>query len=185
MTTAAGVLALCIAPLIGATDAGSRVFSPLDIPTAEGEYPMLFVLLDDEDGESWGNVGGPQFTVTGRLQITGRVEAVASNDDAGAALVYAALGQLRDQCKAAIFNAGLLAPIGPVQEFAGFRSSMSRSDATSGKHGGQVVLSIDLKYLQDLSDFPTTPVPLENVHITTNAPAGTPAAEVDTYNLNA
>jgi hypothetical protein len=190
VTTGTALLALCTPLLTGTTNAGARVYTPADIPSVDGEYPMLLVDMDEESGESLGNIGGPQFVVTHTLAVRGRVDAPADTGDLGAASVYAALNTLRDQILAAILGgaglAALLAPNGPVQEFTGYRSEKSRSDATAGRHYGQVVVTFEIAVRADLRDFgaPST-VPLENVHVTTGVASGTTPVQVDTYNLNA
>lgn len=195
MATGTAILQACREALIEKTDAQARVFSPMDIPTSGPDYPALIVQMDDESGESWGNVGGPAFTVTATLRITGRVASPAdADDDAGAAVSYSKLGTLADQIKAAIFGAPLLGPLGPIQEFAAFRTKKNLSDAAADRHYGAVVVEIDIVFQQDLRDFLATGEdgksdgnlpPLENVHVTTGAPAQTATVQVDTYNLNA
>lgn len=190
MTTGTALLALCTPLLTGTTNAGARVYTPADIPSVDGEYPMLLVDMDEESGESLGNIGGPQFVVTHTLRVEGRVGAPAASDDLGAAAAYAAVNTLRDQILAAILGgagvAALLAPSGPVQEFAGYRAEKGRSDATAGRHYAKVVVTFDIAVRADLRDFGgVTTVPLENVHVTTGVPSGTTPVQVDTYNLNA
>lgn len=190
MTTGTALLALCTPLLVGTTNAGSRVYTPADIPTVDGEYPLLLVDMDEESGESLGNIGGPQFVVTHTLRVEGRVDAPASTDDLGAAAAYGAVNALRDQILAAILGAAgvaaLLAPNGPVQEFTGYRTEKGRSAAEAGRHYGQVVVTFDIAVRADLNDFGgLATVPLEDIHVTTGVASGTTPVQVDTYNLNA
>lgn len=190
MSTGTALLALCAPLLSGTTNAGARVWTPSDIPSVDGEYPALLVDMDSESAESLGNIGGPQFVVTHTLRVEGRVDAPAATDDLGAAAAYAAANTLRDQILAAIMGgagvAALLAPNGPVQEFAGYRTEKSRSDATAARHYVKVIVFIDVAVRADLNDFGgVSSVPLENVHATTAPPDGTTPVQIDTYNLNA
>ena len=173
MTTSAALRAIAVTALTGTTSAGSSVYSPLDISSWDHSYPMLIVTTDDEDGDSHGRNGPPQFTVTTTLRVIGRVEQSAEDDDTGAALVLAALETLRDQIKAAVINYPAL--MVELQQFAFFRSRMQ----TGGKdqtafHQGQVVVDIGLEFYQGPDDFyqaPTTA--LETVNPSISVPAGT------------
>lgn len=173
MTTAAQLRAIAVDALTGTTDAAENVFSPRDIPTWDGTYPMLIVVTDDEDGESLGRNGPPQFNVTSTLKVLGRVEQAAQDDDVGAALVYGALETLRDQIKAAVINYTPL--MSQLQQFSFFRARMQvggKEDAA--QHQGQVVVEIGMEFFQGPDDFnQPTLVAFEEVDLTISEPDGT------------
>ncbi|HDR9065481.1 TPA: hypothetical protein ACU967_002238 [Burkholderia contaminans] len=173
MTTSAQLRAVAVQALTGATSAGANVFSPRDIASWDGAYPMLIVTTDDEDGDGLGRNGPPQFNVTATLKVVGRVEHEAQNDDVGAALCYADLEAIRDQVKASVINYPAL--MSQLQQFSFFRARMQvggRED--SAFHQGQVVVEIGMEFFQGPDDFyqPTT-VPLQEVDLTITEPDGT------------
>ncbi|MBD1412860.1 hypothetical protein NUJ30_08425 [Burkholderia contaminans] len=152
MTTAATLRSIALAGLLGKTDAGTNVFAPRDMPTWEGTYPMLLLTLDEEDGDSLGRNGPPQFNVTATLRVTGRVEHFAEDNDQGAALVYASLETLRDQIKVALINYTPL--MVELQQFPFFRSRLQVGGRENGaEHQGQVVVDIGLEFFQGPDDF--------------------------------
>lgn len=173
MTTTAELRTLVVSALGGATSAGSNVFSPLDMPTWNGEYPILFITTPDEDGESLGRNGAPQFTVTATLRVVARVAQMAAGNDQGAALAYAALETLRDQIKVAVINYPPL--MQQLQQFPYYRTRMDVK-AEGEQHLGEVVVDIGLEFYQGPEDFYPIPiVPLDGVDVTFVEPDGTTA----------
>lgn len=180
MTTSATLRAIALTALAGSTTAGSNVFSPRDIPTWDGSYPMLIVTTDDEDGDSHGRNGPPQFTVTATLRVIARVEQAAEDDDLGATLVLAELETLRDQVKTAVINYPAL--MVELQQFSFFRARMR----TTGKedtalHQGEVVVEIGLEFYQGPEDFYQVAVSDSTPEFTANfsVPDGTTAPGLD------
>ncbi len=113
---------------------------------------MLLVLLGDEDGDSLGRNGPPQFNVTATLRVVARVEQPAEDDDKGAALAYASLETLRDQIKAALINYTPL--MEQLQQFPFFRSRIQvGGQEASAMHQGQLVVDIGLEFFQGPDDF--------------------------------
>lgn len=171
MTTTAQLRPLVVAALTGATTAGTNVFSPLDWPTWSGDYPVLMVTTPDEDAESLGRNGAPQFTVTSTLRVTARVNAEDVANDQGAAAAYAALEVLRDQIKVAVINYTPLMQL--LQQFPFYRTRM-RVGAEGEQHLGEVVVDIGLEFYQGPEDFyPIPTVPLTGVDVTFVEPDGT------------
>ena len=152
MTTSAQLRTIAVAALINVTDAGSRVFSPMDIATWEGEYPLLIVTAPSEDGESFGRQGAPAFTVTTTLHVNARVEHAALDNDAGAIAAQAELETLREQIKSALINYTPLMSL--LQQYPFFRShiQVGNGDDTE-KHLGQLELQIGLEFVQTPADF--------------------------------
>jgi hypothetical protein len=171
MTTTAELRELAVSALGGATNAGANVFSPRDLPTWSGEYPILYVTTPDEDAESLGRNGAPQFTVTATLRVVARVEQMAAGNDQGAAAAQAALETLRDQIKVAVINYTPL--MQQLQQFPFYRTRM-RVDSEGEQHLGEAVVDIGLEFYQGPEDFYQTPtVPLEGVDVTVVEPNGT------------
>lgn len=171
MTTTADLRPIVLEALNGATAAGANVFSPLDWPTWNGDYPLLFVTTPDEDAEGHGPNGAPQFTVTATLRVVARVVAPASANDQGAAVVYAQLETLRDQIKVAVINYSGLMPL--LQQFPFYRTRMS-VQAEGEQHTGEVVVDIGLQFYQGADDFQVaTGQPIEGVDMQVQEPAGT------------
>lgn len=171
MTTTAQLRPLVVAALSGATAAGTNVFSPLDWSTWSEDYPVIFVTTPDEDAESLGRNGAPQFTVTATLRVAARVEAISVANDQGAAVAYAALETLRDQIKTAVINYTPLMQL--LQQFPFYRTRM-RVGAEGEQHLAEVVVDIGLEFYQGPEDFyPIPTVPLEGMDITFQEPDGT------------
>ena len=104
MTTSVDLRLLAVDALKDATTAGANVYSPRDLATWDGDYPMLVVTAPQEDGQGLGRIGAPQFNVTTTLRVLGRVQRAAEEDDLAAAKLYEDLEALRDQVKRAIIN---------------------------------------------------------------------------------
>ena len=54
MTTSVDLRLLAVDALKDATTAGANVYSPRDLATWDGDYPMLVVTAPQEDGQGWG-----------------------------------------------------------------------------------------------------------------------------------
>ena len=155
MSSSDDILALCVAALRGKTDAASRVFAPRDLPTWDGDLPVLFVSADDEDASTIsGPIGYPQFDVVTTVRVVGRVRVESEDDDAGGAQASAALGTLRDQIKRAVITGrGMMGPQGPVQAYVWFRARKEYGGQASNAHHAQVVVEIGIQHYQGADDF--------------------------------
>ena len=145
MTTSVDLRLLAVDALKDATTAGANVYSPRDLATWDGDYPMLVVTAPQEDGQGLGRIGAPQFNVTTTLRVLGRVQRAAEEDDLAAAKLYEDLEALRDQVKRAIINHPTI--MGLLQQYPFFRSAIdeaARED--SGLHQGQVVVDIGMEF---------------------------------------
>ncbi len=172
MTTTADLRLLAVEALTGKTVAGSRVFSPLDQATWDGEYPALFLTTPDEHGESFGRHGAPAFTVTATLRVEARAEEPALPGDAGAARLLVDLEALRDSIKACVINYPPL--MSELQQFSYVKSTIVPASKEAADHIGAVVIELGLEFVQGPADFfqpPTTP--LEGIDITVKEPDGT------------
>ena len=128
------------------------MYSPRDLATWDGDYPMLVVTAPQEDGQGLGRIGAPQFNVTTTLRVLGRVQRAAEEDDLAAAKLYEDLEALRDQVKRAIINHPTI--MGLLQQYPFFRSAIdeaARED--SGLHQGQVVVDIGMEFFQGPDEF--------------------------------
>ena len=128
MTTTAELRALGVSALAGATNAGNNVFSPLDLPTWSGDYPILFVTTPDEDSESLGRNGAPQFTVTATSRVVARVE----------------------QIKVVVINYTPRMQL--LQQLPYYRTRMDVK-AEGEQHLGEVVVDIGLEFYQGPETF--------------------------------
>lgn len=170
MTVTADLFAIAVTALTGTTSAGANVFSALDWPTWNGSYPCLYIHTPEEDKESHGTVGAPQFTVTATLTVEGRFQAPAgavnSPFDAGAATVEAALFLLGKQIEQALINYGPLMAL--LEQYPFIRTRMSLT-AEGEQHLGNLVTQIGLQFYQGPEDFyqPPTSV-ITEIAVTTD-----------------
>ncbi|AUT47010.1 hypothetical protein [Achromobacter sp. AONIH1] len=173
MTTSVDLRLLAVDALKDATTAGANVYSPRDLATWDGDYPMLVVTAPQEDGQGLGRIGAPQFNVTTTLRVLGRVQRAAEDDDQAAARLYEDLEAMRDQVKRAIINHPAI--MGLLQQYPFFRSAIdeaARED--SGLHQGQVVVDIGMEFFQGPDDFYQEPYPgLAVVQAQVSMPDGT------------
>lgn len=172
MTTTNQLRDIAVQALVGQTDAGNNVFSPLDQPTWDGEYPVMFLTTPDEDGESWGRNSAPAFTVTATLRIEARVEEKAVAGDQGAAALLVDLERLREQIKTAVINYGPLMEL--LQQFSFFRTRIVAGPEQAEQHIGSIVVEIGLEFVQGPRDFrPVPSTPLDTITGTVVEPEGT------------
>jgi len=180
MTTSAMLRQIAVDALLGKTDAGNKVFSPRDIATWDGEYPMLVVTAPDEDGESTGRHGAPTFTVITTLHVHARVQRPAGRDDVGAVQAQSDLELLREQIKAALINFTPLMRL--LQHYPFFRSQIQvgASDGDTDKHLGSLQLQLGMEYIQGPGDFYNPPAtPLEGVDTRVPSAEGSPQLGTD------
>ncbi|UPG89271.1 hypothetical protein L2Y96_17995 [Luteibacter aegosomaticola] len=163
MTTSAELRLLAVAALRGTTDAGQNVFAALDYPTWDGSYPILYLHTPSEDKESLGRQGGPQFTVTLTLQVSGRVEVENLQDQTGVAEATVKLEALQRQIELALINNPDL--MSQLQQFPFIRTEM-KTDGTGDHNLGEIVMSIGLEFYQGPEDFfPIPAEPLEGITV--------------------
>ncbi|CAB3636865.1 ATP-binding protein [Achromobacter marplatensis] len=178
MTTTNQLRALAVQALTNTTAAGSRVYSPRDQATWDGEYPVVFVRTDGEDGVSFGRSGAPAFTVTSALVVESRAEHPGELDDAGAAALQVKLEALRDQIKAAVINFPPL--MQELNQFSYFRTRITAGPDDAGHHLGAVTVELGLEFVQGPEDFFPVPTnPLEGVDTRIQMPDGTAIPGVD------
>jgi len=163
MTQSADLRTAAQAQLIGKTDAGSNVFSPLDRPTWSGNYPVLFLSTPEENKESLGPNGAPQFEVTMTLRVVGRVQVNQAKADAGAALAMAALERLQQQIEQTLINNPAI--MGLIEEYPFVRCGNTVT-GEGETHLGELTMDIGLKFYQGPEDFyQIQTTPLEEVTI--------------------
>lgn len=178
MTTTNQLRALAVAALTNTTGAGDRVYSPRDQATWEGEYPVIFVRTNGEDGVSFGRSGAPAFTVTSALVVEARADSPGEPTDAGAAALQVKLEALRDQIKAAVINYPPL--MQELNQFSYFRTRITAGPEDAGSHLGAVVVELGLEFVQGPEDFfPVPAVPLEGVDVRVQMPDGTVVPGLD------
>jgi len=172
MTTTNQLRELALQALTATTDAGARVYSPRDQATWDGEYPVIFVRTNDENGESFGRNGAPAFTVTSTLLVEARAQHGALPNDAGAAALQLILEALRDQIKAAVINYPPL--MAELNQFSFFRTRITAGPEEAGEHLGAVTVELGLEFVQGPEDFfPVPTVPLTGVDVRIQEPDGT------------
>lgn len=156
MTQTADLRAAAVTALTGATDAGVNVFSPLDRPTWAGDYPVLFLSTPEEQKESLGRAGAPQFTVTATLRVIARVTMNQAQKDAGAAKAMVELETLQKQIEVALINNPALMSL--LQEFAFVRVTKD-TNGDGESNLGELKMDFGLEFYQGPEDFypiPTT-----------------------------
>ncbi|NYH21388.1 ATP-binding protein [Paraburkholderia bryophila] len=172
MTTSNQLRDIAVQALISTTDAAANVFSPRDQPSWDGEYPVLFVTVDDEDGQSFGRSGSPAFTVTATLRVEARAESPGAASDAGAAALRVQLETLRDQIKAAVINYSGLMPL--LQQFPFFRTRFVPGPPEAEQHVGSAVVEIGMEFVQGPEAFyQASGTPLQGIDVTVVEPEGT------------
>lgn len=149
-TTIDLLMGLVQTALVGATDAGSRVFVPDDWPTWSGEYPLLLVQCAHERKESIGRGSAPEFTTTGTLRITARASAPAQAGDAGAAVVEAAAWRLKRQIEIAVINATPVMSL--IQQYP-FVESQIKVSAEGETHVGEMTMALGLEWYEGAEAF--------------------------------
>lgn len=179
MTTTADLREIAVAALRGATACGDSVFSPRDLATWEGEYPLLIVTAPEEDGESSGRHGAPLFTVTATLHVHARVQRPAGRNDIGAIQAQADLEVMREQIKAALINYTPL--MRQLQHYPFFRSQMQVGTAEdSAMHQGSLQLQLGMEFVQGPDSFYQSPSSLlEGVDARVPATPGAPELGVN------
>lgn len=177
MTTSADLRLLAAAALRGSTDAGENVFTAMDWPTWSGSYPLLYLHTPAEDKESLGRQGGPQFTVTLTLQVSGRVQVANLEDQSGVAQATAQLEALQRQIELALINNPALMSL--LQQFPFIRTEM-KTDGMGDQNLGEIVMSIGLEFYQGPEDF--YPIPTDSLdRITVDADLGNVFDATGTY----
>jgi hypothetical protein len=163
MTQAADLRVLAQQALVGKTAAMLNVYTPLDRPTWSGNYPVVFLTTPDEEKESLGPNGAPQFTVTATLRVIARVQENQAKDDAGATAAYLALETLKRQIETSLINNPALMNL--LQQYKFVRSSIV-VDGESAVHLGELKMDIGLEFYQGPEDFFPIPTnPLEEVTV--------------------
>lgn len=163
MTQTAQLRAAAQTALTGTTAAGTNVFSPLDRPTWAGNYPVIFLSTPEEQKESLGRQGAPQFTVTATLQVIARVAMNQTQKDAGAAAAMVELEKLQNQIEVALINNPALMDL--MQQFSFVRVTKDvNGDGESNL--GELKMDFGLEFYQGPEDFfPIPTTALETVTI--------------------
>jgi hypothetical protein len=176
MTTSADLRALFVSALIGATDAGTSVYSPFDWPTAGNAYPAILVHARRERKESLGP-NTPEFNVFTTIEITARTKSPARVGDLGAADALAAAERLKAQIEVALINNPAIwaDPVLGGQRIEQFTSV--ESDLMSSSEGSmpmaELSMAIEVKFYQGPEDFfpiPTNPLQTVDIYDDTAAP---------------
>ncbi|BCF96632.1 hypothetical protein PPGU19_012010 [Paraburkholderia sp. PGU19] len=176
MTTSADIRGLVIGGLIGATNAGTSVFSPFDWPTSLESFPCILVRAPRERKHSLGK-NAPLFEVTTTVEIIARTRAVAQLGDAGSAEALAAAEQLKQQIEVALINNPSLwvDPDGGqiIEQFESVESEITTS-SEGEMPMAELQMRIEIQFVQGPDDFyPIPSIPLENFTGTVVQPAGT------------
>ncbi|MGZ3272379.1 MAG: hypothetical protein ACXU82_03855 [Caulobacteraceae bacterium] len=140
-----------VSAMRGQTDAGDNVFGYRDWPTAPDIMPIILLDLPDEDMESLGNGGAPQFLVTATVPIVVRVSAPADAGDTAAGLVQSQLADYRVKIKKILINRPTLWNAG-LQRFPFIRSKIKSS--SDGKlTTGELQMQIGIEFYQGPEQF--------------------------------
>ncbi len=172
MTTATDLRTLALQGLLGKTDAGNNVFVPLDQPTWDGEYPVMFLTTPKQGGQSFGNNKPMAYTVTATLRIEARTSQPASANDGGAMLLLVELERMRDQILACVINYPPL--LLEVQNIPHFDVTFPPGPDNTEAHMGSVVVDIDLEFVQGAHEFyKLVGTPLDGFDVGVKEPPGT------------
>lgn len=163
MTTTADLRRLTMEALVGATEAGDRVFAARSWPIAKGDYPLLYLHSPAEDMESLGRNGAPQFTVTAVIRVSARIQLKNLPRNAAAAQSIDELEVMQRQIKSALINYSPL--MARLQQFAFVRSEI-QEDGEGALELAELVMDIGMEFYQGPEEFyPTRVDPLQQTHI--------------------
>ncbi len=159
------------------TMAGTNVFESLDWPTTDASYPAILLECYRERKESRAKGSQlPQFIATAVLALKARVQ--APGGAAGGLSIQELLEQFEWQIEAAILTCQPL--LTNIRRFAWVDTDQQIS-AKGTMHIGELAISFGLEfevdidpYLQRPTALPALGVPLEQVNLTFDVPAGTP-----------
>ena len=155
MTTTADLRRLTMQGLMGATNAGDRVFAARTWPIAKGDYPLIYLHSPAEDMESMGRSGAPQFTVTAVIRISARIQLKNMAGNAAAAQSVDDLEVFQQQIKSALINYPPL--MARLQQFAFVRSQI-QEDGEGALEMAELVMDIGMEFYQGPEEF--YPIPL-------------------------
>lgn len=150
MTTTSQLRQLAVEALKGATRAGANVFAARTWATNTGKYPLLYLHTPEEDMESLGRNGAPQFTVTATLRIDARVEVKSLPNNGGAARAILELESIARQIKRALINNPAL--MSRLQQFPFIRTEM-RDDAEGATEIAEMVMHVAMEFYQGPEEF--------------------------------
>lgn len=176
MTMSADLRALFVNALIGATDAGTSVYSPFDWAAAPGTYPQILVRAPHERKRSLGK-NAPLFEVTTTIDIVARTQSPAAVGDAGSAAALAAAEQLKQQIEVALINnpAVWANPDGSqrISQFTSIDSEIATSSEGSMPMA-ELHMVIEIEFAQGPECFfPIPGIPLAGFDAGVGVPAGT------------
>lgn len=188
------LIELVVTALMGKTNAGNNVFSPLSWSTFANTYPAILVQTIYDEKHSLGP-NAPQFTTTTTVLIavqmqqpagttttttTGATSTTNATANEGAITAQPALEAIREQAEQAVINSYDLTR--QIQQFKSIRSRMDLSTCSEGQIV-QLFMEMDIEYYQGPEDFyPVASVPLAGIDTTIVMPANT-TEPVVTINL--
>ena len=191
------LIELVVTALMGKTNAGNNVFSPLSWSTFANTYPAILVQTIYDEKHSLGP-NAPQFTTTTTVLIAVQMQQPAgttsttsassttsttgatSTVNEGAITAQPALEAIREQAEQAVINSYDLTR--QIQQFKSIRSRMDLSTCSAGQIV-QLFMEMDIEYYQGPEDFyPVASVPRAGIDTTIVMPANT-TEPVVTINL--
>ena len=160
MTTTSQLRQIAAEALKGKTAAGDNVFAARNWPTWNDSYPIIWLHSPEEDKESLGRNGGPQFNVTATIRITARLQLKALPRNAAAGAMILALEDMQRRIEMALINFPPL--MTRLQQFPFIRSRMDE-DGEGEQNLGELVMDVGMEFYQGPEDFypleEPTPVP--------------------------
>jgi hypothetical protein len=160
MTTTSQLRQIAAEALKGKTAAGDNVFAARNWPTWNGSYPIIWLHSPEEDKESLGRNGGPQFNVTATIRISARLQLKALPRNAAAGAMILALEDMQRRIEMALINFPPL--MNRLQQFPFIRSRMDE-DGEGEQNLGELVMDVGMEFYQGPEDFypleEPTPVP--------------------------
>lgn len=150
MTTTSQLRQIAAEALKGKTPAGDNVFAARNWPTWNGSYPIIWLHSPEEDKESLGRNGGPQFNVTATIRITARLQLKALPRNAAAGAMILALEDMQRLIEMALINFPPL--MSRLQQFPFIRSRMDE-DGEGEQNLGELVMDVGMEFYQGPEDF--------------------------------
>ncbi|KUR80761.1 hypothetical protein [Novosphingobium sp. FSW06-99] len=158
----------------GATDAGTRVYSPGDWPSQQATLPQIKLRIARESRVSLGRSGAPQFTTTATIRILVEAQAFAEADDAGAAKAQDYAWRMKRQVEVAIINSYPL--FREIQQLASMRSDLAYN-ADGATHIAGIQMDLDFEFYEGPESF--APIAASTISDVLISPTNYAPASVD------
>ena len=134
----------------GATDAGTRVYTPGDGPSQQRTLPQIKLRLARETRQSLSRSGAPHFRTTATVRILAEAQSYALEDDEGAERAQAAAWAIKRQVEVAIINSYPLFDV--VEQLANMRADLA-FNADGALHIAGIQMDLDFEFYEGAENF--------------------------------